>query len=254
MITTAAMTVATARMIARDRQTLVGILAFPVVFLLAFSVFDMEILGRSFTGEAGTGGLAYFDFVLPGILAMNVMQFAVLWTAGSVTRYREMGVLKRLAATPMRPLSFIVGQVIGRSMFAMMLGAVILTGGRLLGAEVHGIGLMLALVLVGNLLFVSAGFAVAGRATSVDSATTMASLVTMPMAFLSGAFFPVASMSAGMQSFVDWLPMTPLLRAMRSVALEGAGLVDIGPDVLQAAAWLPVLVALAAATFRLADR
>jgi len=253
MSTTLSMVSATLKMIGRDRQSVVGMIVFPVVFLLAFSAFDMEILGASF-GASGTGGLAYFDFVLPGILAMNVMQFSVLWTAGGVTRYREVGVLKRLAATPMRPVSFIAGQVVGRAVFAMILGVVILAGGRLLGAQVRGLGLMILLVLVGNLLFVSVGFAVAGRASSVDSANTLGSLITMPMSFLSGAFFPTDSMPELLQTIVEWLPLTPLLEAMRAVTLEGAGILDIAPSLARAAIWLPALIAIAAATFRLTDR
>lgn len=254
MTTTTTMTVATARMIGRDRQALIGMLVFPVVFLLAFSVFDMDILGQAFGAPGGESGVPYFDFVIPGILAMNVMQFSILWTAGGVTRYREMGVLKRLAATPMRPLAFIGGQVAGRAAFAMILGLIILVGARLLGASVQGMPLMVGLVLLGNLVFVSVGFAVAGRSGSVDAATTLSSLITMPMSFLSGAFFPIESMSTRMQTVVEWLPLTPLLRAMREVALTGAGLADIAPDLLKTAAWLPLMVAIAAATFRLTDR
>jgi ABC-2 type transport system permease protein len=254
MNSTIAIARASLQMIGRDRQALIAMLSFPLIFVLAFSLFDMQLLGTALTGDAD-GGYAYFDFVLPGLIAMNVMQFSVLWTAAGVTRFREMSILKRLAATPLRPIGFISGQVVARAMFAVVLALIILGGGILLGAAVvGGIGLIVLLVVLGNLVFVSLGFAAAGRASSVDTATTMASLVTMPMAFLSGVFFPVEAMPEFMQQAVEWLPLTPLLDAMRAVSLEGAGFGEIAGDIGALLAWLPVMLTVAALNFRFSER
>jgi ABC-2 type transport system permease protein len=242
-------------MIGRDREALIAMLMFPIIFVVVFSLFDMQLLGTAFDASGSGDGTAYLDFVLPGLIAMNVTQFSVLWTAAGVTRFRELSILKRLSATPLRPISFISGQVAARSVMAVILGLVILVGGMLLGANVAGsIPLIVGLVILGNLVFVSLGFAAGGRASSVDAATTMGSLLTMPMSFLSGVFFPIEALPAWMQSVVAWLPLTPLLEAMRAVALDGAGVSDVSGDLVKLLAWLPVMLVIAAATFRFSER
>ena len=243
------------RMIRRDRESLVAMLLFPIIFVVVFALFDMRLLGSAFTGDATGEGFAYLDFVLPGLIAMNVTQFSVLWTAAGVTRIRELSILKRLSATPLRPMVFIAGQVLARSVMAVILALVILFGGMLLGANVAGnIVLIVGLVVLGNLLFVSLGFAAGGRAKSVDAATTIGSLVTMPMSFLSGVFFPLEALPSWMQGAVEWLPLTPLLNALRAVSLEGASFGDVAGDTVKLLAWLPAMLGIAAVYFRFSER
>ncbi len=130
-----------------------------------------------------------------------------------------------------------------------------LSAGVLLGAQVNGNWLfILVLAAMGNMIFLSAGFAVAGRAGSVDAATNLAGLLTIPLMFLTGLFFPVETMPTAMQNVVEWLPMTPLVEGMRRISLEGASLTDLGSQIAMLGAWVAVTFALARASFRFGER
>ena len=98
---------ASLKMLLRSRLALASMLAFPVLFVVAMSLFDLRF--ETMPGVDVDGN--YFDFVLPGLLAMGLMNFALVGIAAAVTRFREMQILKRITATPLRPSSFIAGQV-----------------------------------------------------------------------------------------------------------------------------------------------
>jgi ABC-2 type transport system permease protein len=100
---------------------------------------------------------------------------------------------------------------------------------------------------LGNLIFLSLGFAIAGRVGSVDAANNMAGLATTPLMFLSGSFFPIDSMPGWLQPVADLLPLTPLIDSMRAVALQGAGIADIGSELALIGAWIVVGLGLARA-------
>lgn len=135
---TAALFVASLKMLVRDRTALVGTVAFPVVFVLVFSLFDLSLLGEGVLGAGTTGarGLDYFGFVLPGLLANGLLSFTMVGMAGSVARYRETRILRRMVATPLAPAAFIVAQVAARLVLALVQVLLILGLGMALGADV----------------------------------------------------------------------------------------------------------------------
>lgn len=242
--------IASLKMLLRNRLALVAALAFPVLFVVAMSLFDLRFETMPGVGAGGN----YFDFVLPGLLAMGLMNFALVGIAAAVARYREMRILKRITASPVRPSSFIAGQVGAYLVLAVGQTLLMLTIGVVLGATVNGNWLyILALASLGNLLFLAFGFAVAGRAGSVDGATNLASLLTIPLMFLTGLFFPVESMPRFMQNVVEWLPMTPLVEGMRKVTLDAASLTDLGPQIALLGAWVVAAFAIARFNFRFGD-
>lgn len=192
---TAALFVASLKMLVRDRTALVGTVAFPVVFVLVFSLFDLSLLGEGVLGAGTTGarGLDYFDFVLPGLLANGLLSFTMVGMAGSVARYRETRILRRMVATPLAPAAFIVAQVAARLVLALVQVLLILGLGMALGADVAGSPLtLLALATLGNMSCLALGFATAGRVATVDPANNLAGMATAPPMFLSGMFFPLS--------------------------------------------------------------
>jgi len=242
---------ASVTMLLRDRLALFGMLAFPVLFVVAMSLFDMRF--ETMPGVSAEGN--YFDFVLPGLLAMGLMNFALVGIAASVARFREMRILKRITATPLRPSSFIAGQVGAYLVIAMAQTLIMLTAGVLLGATVNGSWFyILVLAAMGNMVFLAMGFAVAGRADSVDGATNIAGLMTIPLMFLTGLFFPVEAMPKVMQSAVEWLPMTPLVEGMRKISLESASLTDLGSQIALLAGWVVASFLIARMNFRFGGR
>lgn len=247
------LTVASLKMLLRDRTALLGAAIFPVLFLLVFSLYDLSITP---VGDVGVGdavaGTDYFDYVLPGMLALGLMNVTMTGTAVSVARFRETGVLRRLAAAPVSPAAFIAGQVVARLVIALVQVLLLLGLGLLLGGTVVGsLVLLLSFATLGNLVFIALGIAIAGRAPTVEGANNLAALATMPLMFLSGMFFPVASLPSGVQRVAEALPITPLVDAMRAICLDGATLTDLSGPLLGVAIWVPVSFLLARGVFRM---
>jgi ABC-2 type transport system permease protein len=193
----------------------------------------------------------YYDFLLPGLVAMGIMQFAIIGLAVSVARYREQQILKRILATPLRPSRFLVAQVATRVLLASAQAGIILAVGVFMfGAKIYGnIAWMFILCALASLIFLNIAFAIAGRAANADAAQGLGQVIAIPMMFLSGVFFPTDTLPTIVQSIVKFLPLTPLIKALRSVALDGASLADTGTQIVQLAAWIVVSFLVASRLF-----
>lgn len=237
------------KMLVRDKTAFIMALVFPVVFVLAFAVFDV-----SFSADGAIPDVDYFEYVLPALLAIGLMNFAMVGTAASVARYRELKILKRIVVTPLPPSRFIVGQVGARLVLAAIQTAIIMLVGLLVGGTLGSSWpLLFVISTLGNLIFLSLGLAIAGRVGSVDAANNFAGLATTPLMFLSGSFFPVESMPGWLQPIADLLPLTPLIDSMRAIALQGAGIFDIGSELALIGGWIVVGLGLARMTFRFSE-
>ena len=248
MNSTKAMFKASLLSILRDRQLMGGAITFPVILLLAFAAFDLSLSG---TGLGAAGGIDYYNFFVPGLLAMTAMEFAVSWTSATYARFKETKVLRRLDATPIRKSAFIAGQVGARMLVATVQAVAVLAVAMLLGADFAGSPVLLVLLTVlAGMTFMSLGFAIGGRASGVESATVLSGMVVLPVIFLSGAFFPISGLPDWLEPIVEVLPMAPLLEAMRTVAIEGGTLADIGGNVATVVAWVPVMFVIALVAMR----
>lgn len=246
------LSVASFRMLYRDGQVLLIAFLIPLVFVIAFRLFDLRIVvaGAPALRDGAGGGTGYFEFVLPGLLAMAVMHFAVFTVAIAVSTYRDQQVLARIAVTPMSPVAFLFGQLCSRVTLALAQVAVLLAVGYLFGFR-YGTGALwlFALVVPGALIFLNIGFVLAGWTRSVVAATGLANLVVLPLLFLSGVFLPVSALPAGVREAVTYLPLTPLTELMRAVLLDlPAG--DPVTAALVLSGWLAATTALAAVSFR----
>jgi ABC-2 type transport system permease protein len=182
------------------------------------------------------------------------MNFAMVGTAASVARYRELQILKRIVATPLRPSAFIAGQVGARVVLAAVQTAIIMIVGVVVGGRLGPSWPLLFLIsTLGNLIFISLGFAIAGRVRTVDAANNMAGLMTTPLMFFSGSFFPIESMPGWLQPVADLLPLTPLIDSMRGIALQGAALTDLSSEFALIGAWIVAGLGLARMTFRFTE-
>lgn len=194
----------------------------------------------------------YIDFLLPGIVAMSIMQMAVFSVAFLFTDYKEKGILKRLLATPMKPLDFVASQVITRLIVAVSQAAILLTAGVLIfKSHIYGNPFLILLtVLLGGIMFLGLGFTISGLSKTVDAVPAIANIIVFPMLFLSGIFFPTSGMPGWLQSVVTYLPLQPFAKALRAIVGDGAGFAAVQTELAWVAGWAIVLVALAVFTFR----
>ncbi len=206
------------------------------------------------TANANSSGFGYFDFVLIGIIGMAMMNSAVQGLAISISRYREDQILKRITTTPLPGWQFIVAQVVSQLLEnVVQIAIIIFVGVKFFHAHVGNIPALIALSLVAAVLFQLLGFFVATITKNSDAADSMATAITVPMMFLSGVFFPIDSLPAWFHNIVQFLPLSPLLRIMRSVSLEGGHIFDNPFQTWLIIAWIVGLLGLTIWRFRLSE-
>ena len=196
--------------------------------------------------------IRYVDWVLPGILGMNMM-FSCLFGVGYVVvRYRKNGFLKRLRATPLRPHEFIVAQVASRLMLVLTVTAFVYVATHLiLDTRMDGSYLTLLLVtVVGCVSMVSLGLLIAARVTSEELAGGLLNMISWPMMILSGVWFSLEGAGPAVQGLAKVFPLTHILDSARAVMLDGATLVDIAPSMIMLTLLSLAFLALGAYYFR----
>jgi ABC-type multidrug transport system permease subunit len=197
-------------------------------------------------------GSRYIDFLIPGLLGMNLMGGG-LWGIGFViVDMRVRKLLKRLVATPMRRSDFLLAMMASRIVFMLPEVALLLLAGRLLfQVQVHGSFVaVLALALLGAVAFAGLGLLVACRAQKIETVSGLMNLVMLPMWLLSGIFFSSERFPAVFQPAIRLLPLTMLNDALRAVILEGASLPSQTLRIAGLALWGAVSFALALRWFR----
>lgn len=197
-------------------------------------------------------GARYVDFLVPGLLGMNLMGTGMWGVGFSLVVARNGNLLKRLVAAPVRRSYLLGAQLISRLIFLVPeAGALILFGWWLLGVPLRGSLLLLSAVsLLGALAFTGLGLLTAARPRTIEGVSGLMNLVMVPMWVFSGIFFSTERFPAALQPFIQALPLTALNDALRAVMLEGAGLVILAPELLNLSAWGVVSFAIALKIFR----
>ncbi len=209
---------------------------------------ETNIAKQEATGDA----VGYADWLLPGILGMNMMFSSLFGVGYVVVRYRKNGFLKRLRATPLTSFEFIAAQVLSRLVLILLITTFIYTGTHLiLGTRMEGSYFTLFLVaLVGAASLVSLGLVVSARVTSEELAGGLLNLINWPMMMLSGVWFSLEGAPDVVRSIANIFPLTHVLNAARAVMLDGATLIDVGPSLLALTAMSAVFFAVGAKVFR----
>jgi len=196
--------------------------------------------------------IRYVDWVMPGVLGMNIM-FASLFGVGYViVRYRNNGVLKRLQATPVTALQFISAQLASRLSIVIVANTVIFVGSNfLLHLTMRGsYALLLLIAVLGALAMTSLGLVISARTASEEFAGGLLNMITWPMMFLSGVWFSLDNSPQYMQTLAQCFPLTHMVDAARKVMLEGAGVADIWSHLVTLIVMTVVLMAVGALSFR----
>ena len=196
--------------------------------------------------------IRYVDWVMPGVLAMNMM-FSCLFGVGYViVRYRKNGMLKRLKATPLRPLEFLSAQIASRLWLILASTVLVFVGtDRVIGFPMFGSYLNLFLVFaVGAVSLISLGLLVAARTTSEELAAGLLNVLSWPMTFLSGVWFSLEGVHPILQKAAQLAPLTHIIDAARAIMLDGAGLMEISGHLLALTAMSAAAMALGAWLFR----
>jgi ABC-type multidrug transport system permease subunit len=197
-------------------------------------------------------GSRYIDFVMPGLLGMNLLGSGIWGIGFGIVDSRGKKLLKRFMATPMSRSEFLLSFLLSR-LFFLILEVITLVG---FGALVFGVPLRGSLVELGVICLVSAlsfgalGLLVASRAKTIEGVSGLMNLVMMPMWIFSGVFFSSSNFPDAVQPIIKALPLTPVNDALRANMLEGTALSGLGLEMFVITAWLVVSFVLALKLFR----
>jgi ABC-2 type transport system permease protein len=197
-------------------------------------------------------GSRYIDFLIPGLLGMNLMGSA-MWSIGfAIVDARRKKLLKRLVASPMPRHFYLLSFLLSRILLLVVEVGVLLGFGALLfHVPLRGSLVDLAIVCVlGSLSFCALGLLIASRAKTIEAASGLMNVVMMPMWIASGVFFSSQKFPDIMQPFIKALPLTAVIDALRSNILQGANLAQMAPQVGIICFWLILCFGLALKLFR----
>jgi ABC-type multidrug transport system permease subunit len=183
-------------------------------------------------------GARYVDFLVPGLIGMNLMGSG-LWGLGfTVVIARSRKLLKRFAATPMRHSHYLFSFMLSRLLFLVLeVAAVVVFASVAFGFTVRGSWLSVALITVlGGFTFSGIGLLVAARPTTIEGVSGLMNFIMLPMWLLSGTFFSSERFPQFLQPFIQALPLTALNNVLRALMNEGATL---------SSNWIPITILLA---------
>jgi len=197
-------------------------------------------------------GSRYIDFLIPGLLGMNIMGGGIWSIAFSIVTARNKKLLKRLVATPMSRGEYLLSFLLSRLGF-LVVEVIVLVG---FGALVFDVPVRGSLVTLGVVCLVSAlafsalGLLVSSRAKTVEAVSGLSNLVMLPMWIFSGVFFASSNFPAAFQPVLRALPLTATVDALRATMLQGASLASIVGELAVLVAWLVVSFIVALRIFR----
>lgn len=210
---------------------------------------DPVAVGESLVSEPGS---RYIDFLLPGLLAMNLMGGGIWGIGFGIVDARRKKLLKRLAATPMSRAMYLLSFLVMRlTMTVVEVSIVVAFGVLAFGVPLRGSLLVFAgISLLTTLMFGSIGLLIASRARTQEGASGLMNFVMLPMWVGSGVFFAANKFPGAVQPVIQALPLTAAVDAMRINMLQGGGLGAVAGELAIIAAWLVLCFGLALKLFR----
>jgi ABC-2 type transport system permease protein len=197
-------------------------------------------------------GARYIDFVIPGLLGMNLMNSGMWGIGFALVEMRQRKLLKRYIATPMRRTDFLLALTSSR-LVLMLIEVVLLVGFGIYMFHMRVLGSLWAILLlgtVGALCFAGVGLLTASRAQKIETVSGLINVVMMPMWIFSGVFFSYERFPAVFQPFIKALPLTALNDGLRALILEGASLRSQAGRLAVMALWGGISFVLALRWFR----
>lgn len=217
----------------------------------------MEVVGAS-TGvtveqkEISTLNASYIDWFVPGILGFSLMNTGIIGISTAFVSFREKGILRRIKVTPFALWKFILARIVAALLVALVTSGILVGIGWLVwGLTVHGNPLLIVCALIlSALAFLAIGYAIAAIARNTETAASYANLITFPMMFLSGVFFPLGAMPDWLQPLIQVMPLKYAVEALREQMLYGRGIGAIWQDLLILAGVFAVFLAFAVRFFK----
>jgi ABC-type multidrug transport system permease subunit len=197
-------------------------------------------------------GSRYIDFLIPGLLGMNLMGSSIWGMGFAIVDARRKKLMKRLVATPMPRHYYLLSFALSRLlMLVVEVGVLLGFGAWVFKVPVRGSLLDIAvLCVVGSLAFGAIGLLISSRAQTIEAASGLMNVVMMPMWILSGVFFSAQRFPDALQPVIKILPLTAIIDALRANLLQGASFMQLAPQLGILGGWTIVCFTVALKIFR----
>ena len=234
-------------MLRRNRSGLFWTLIVPAGTYVALSILPIG---------AVLGDQSYSSFLLPGIIALTVMQGGIYTLAYWMTDQRNRGVLRQLSLTPVRKFNLLLSLIVARSL-VMLLQALVITliGVIFFDAEVKGSVIWAGLfVVLGGFVFLPIGLLISTFANSYDAAAPITAGIGLPLTFLGNVFYPIQLLPGYLMVISKYLPLTFLADALRKIYLQAGGFYKVSTDLFWMLGWIVVIFAITLWRFRIDEQ
>lgn len=216
---------------------------------------DITQAPAPFTAKLTTtreAGLDQFDYTFAGLVGFSILSLGIFGPTSVFPRMKQQGIMRRYHTTTLRVWQFFLANVLSQMFVAVLsVGLMFAVALTVFDLNMRGDYLsLLVVVLLGTATMFGIGLAVGGWAKNENQAAPLGNMISFPMMFLSGTFFPRFLMPDWLQGISGLLPLTPIVDALRFVITEGRTLYQIGPELGLTAAWLVVIYVIAFRVFR----
>ncbi len=207
-----------------------------------------------FTVEAestATKGLSRFDYTFSGLLGFTLLSLGIFGPTTVFPRLKQRGVLRRYEITTLKVWQYFTGNVLSNSVTGLLAVAIMfITALIVFDLNMRGDFISLAIVVVlGVTTIFGIGLAIGGWAKNENQAAPLAQLVTLPMMFLSGVFFPTFLMPDWLQAITKYIPLTPIIDSVRLIITEGRTIFELGPQMAIILGWTVIIYFIAFRVF-----
>jgi ABC-2 type transport system permease protein len=202
--------------------------------------------------STATKGLTRFDYTFSGMLGFTLLSLGIFGPTTVFPRLKQRGVLRRYQITTLKVWQYFTANVISNSVAGLIAVAIMfIVALTVFNLNMRGDYLsLIAIVMLGATLLFGIGLAIGGWAKNENQAAPLSQLVTLPMMFLSGVFFPTFLMPDWLQTITKYIPLTPIVDGIRLIVTEGRTIFELGPQLLIIAVWTVVIYVVAFKVFR----
>lgn len=204
------------------------------------------------TQQTNDKGLTSFDYTFAGLLGFNLLALGVFGPVNAFPELKKQGILRRYSTTPIRVWQYFMATALSQLVIGMLTITIMFAAAIIVfHLNMPGNWLELALyIMFGILTMLGIGLALGGWAKNERQAAPLSNLVTFPMMFLSGTFFPRFLMPEWLQQITYFLPLTPIIDGIRLISTEGKHFIDLLPQLGLMGAWLIIIYFIAFRVFR----
>ncbi|MBA3758864.1 ABC transporter permease [Candidatus Saccharibacteria bacterium] len=202
--------------------------------------------------STATEGLSRFDYTFSGLLGFTLLSLGIFGPTTVFPRLKQRGVLRRYQTTTIKVWQYFTGNVISNAIVGLLAVALMfITALLFFDLDMRGDYFSFATItILGVTMLFGIGLALGGWAKNENQAAPLAQLVTFPMMFLSGVFFPTFLMPELLQKITKFIPLTPVIDGIRMIVTEGRTIFDIGPQLLVIGGWTLIIYIIAFKVFR----